>query len=75
MAEQTPNVVPEHRLTVPEVLGMLVSDGLIDKADADALIAEVRSADFWLQPSIDKLENARPQYAGRWRTTGAARLG
>ncbi len=42
MAEQTPNVVPEHRLTVPEVLGMLVSDGLIDKADADALIAEVR---------------------------------
>ena len=31
MAEQTPNVVPEHRLTVPEVLGMLVSDGLIDK--------------------------------------------
>ncbi len=42
MAEQTPKVVPEHRLTVPEVLGMLVSDGVVEKADADALIAEVR---------------------------------
>ena len=42
MAEQIPKVAPEHRLTVPEVLGMLVSDGLVEKADADALIAEVR---------------------------------
>ena len=42
MAEQMPKVVPEHRLTVPEVLGMLVDDGFVEKADADALIAEVR---------------------------------
>ena len=42
MAEQMPKVVPEHRLTVPEVLGMLVSDGLVEQTEADALIAEVR---------------------------------
>jgi len=42
MAEQMPKVVPEHRLTVPEVLGMLVSDGMVEQAEADALIAEVR---------------------------------
>ncbi len=42
MAEQKPKVVPEHRLTVPEVLGMLVSDGMVEQAEADALIAEVR---------------------------------
>jgi len=30
----------------------------------DALIAEVRSADFWLQPGIDKLENARKELRG-----------
>ena len=32
----------EHRLTLPELLGMLVSDGLISQASADALIAERR---------------------------------
>ena len=42
MAEQMPKVVPEHRLTVPEVLGMLVSDGMVEQTEADALIAEVR---------------------------------
>jgi len=42
MAEQMPKVVPEHRLTVPEVLGMLVSDGLVEQTEADALVAEVR---------------------------------
>jgi type I restriction enzyme R subunit len=30
----------------------------------DALIAEVRSADFWQQPTIDKLENARQELRG-----------
>jgi len=34
--------LPEHRLTVPEVLGMLVEDGLVDRGEAGALIAEVR---------------------------------
>lgn len=39
----------------------------------DALIAEVRSADFWLQPSIDKLENARQELRGimKYRQTGS----
>lgn len=38
----------------------------------DALIAEVRSADFWLQPGIDKLENARQELRGimKYRQTG-----
>jgi len=34
--------VSEHRLTLPEILGLLVADGLVDQADADALIAESR---------------------------------
>ncbi|HJW25841.1 MAG TPA: GspE/PulE family protein [Rhodocyclaceae bacterium] len=32
----------EHRLSLPEVLDMLVADGLVDKADADSLQAERR---------------------------------
>lgn len=40
----------------------------------DAVIAEVRSADFWQDPSIDKLENARKELRGimkyRQRPTG-----
>lgn len=42
MAEHSHKAVPDHRLTVKEVLGMLVADGLVEKADAEALIAEVR---------------------------------
>jgi general secretion pathway protein E len=42
MTDQTDNSVPEHRLTVAEVLGFLVADGLVDKPDAYALIAESR---------------------------------
>ncbi|WP_314018599.1 type I restriction endonuclease subunit R [Stutzerimonas degradans] len=30
----------------------------------DSIIAEVRSADFWLQPTIEKLENARKELRG-----------
>jgi general secretion pathway protein E len=32
----------EHKLTLPELLGMLVSDGLISQAGADGMIAERR---------------------------------
>ena len=42
MAAPSQQSLPEHRLTVPEVLGMLVEDGLVEPAEADALIAEVR---------------------------------
>jgi general secretion pathway protein E len=34
----------DHRLTLPEVLGMLVADGVIRQSDADALIGERRSS-------------------------------
>lgn len=34
--------VPDHRLTVAEILGFLVNDGLVDKAEADVLLAESR---------------------------------
>ena len=39
MSEHKPHVTPEHRLTVKEILGMLVGDGLVGQADAEALIA------------------------------------
>lgn len=40
----------------------------------DVLIAEVRSADFWQEPSIDKLENARKELRGimKYRQTGTS---
>jgi general secretion pathway protein E len=42
MAEHSHKVVPDHRLTVKEVLGMLLKDGMVDKAEAEALVAESR---------------------------------
>jgi general secretion pathway protein E len=36
------NTVPEHRLTLSELVGMMVEDGLVAKVDGDALIAENR---------------------------------
>ncbi len=41
MAQQQP--IKEHKLTLAEVLGMLVADGLISKASADALLGERRT--------------------------------
>ena len=42
MTDQTANTVLEHRLTLVEVLGLLVADGFVDKPEADVLIAESR---------------------------------
>ncbi|MBI2307466.1 MAG: type II/IV secretion system protein [Rhodocyclales bacterium] len=36
------SVVHEHRLTLPEVVGWLVADGMVDKAEAERLVAERR---------------------------------
>jgi general secretion pathway protein E len=42
MVDQTDKTRPDHRLTMTEVLGWLVDDGLVEKPDADALIKECR---------------------------------
>ena len=42
MNQHTSKEASEHRLSVSEVLKMLLSDGLIEKTEADALNAEVR---------------------------------
>ncbi|MDA0189104.1 MAG: GspE/PulE family protein [Proteobacteria bacterium] len=42
MSKKPANTVPEHRLTLPEVLGMLVADGMVERGEADALIADSR---------------------------------
>jgi general secretion pathway protein E len=42
MTHKVVNAVHEHRLTLAEVLGYLVSDDIIPMLDADALIAEQR---------------------------------
>jgi len=42
MPNKTASAVHEHRLTLPELLVLLVNDGLVAKADADALTAENR---------------------------------
>ena len=41
-ATSAANTAPDHRLTVLEVLGLLVADGLVSKVEADALVAECR---------------------------------
>jgi hypothetical protein len=52
MAEHSHKVMPEHRLTVKEVLGSLMKDGLVDKADGDALIAESRLKRTGVHPLV-----------------------
>ncbi|MDR0378606.1 MAG: type II/IV secretion system protein, partial [Candidatus Accumulibacter sp.] len=52
MAERSNKVVPEHRLTVKEVLGSLVNDGLADRTEADALIAESRLKRMGTHPLV-----------------------
>ena len=42
MPLQTANTVPEHRLSVAELLGLLVNDGLVDKSEAEVLLADTR---------------------------------
>ena len=42
MSDQKSNSVPEHRVTVAEILGLLVDDGIVLKHDADALVADAR---------------------------------
>ncbi len=42
MSAPTAKIVADHRLSIGEVLGWLVADGLVSQADADALLAESR---------------------------------
>ena len=42
MPERTASAAAEHRLTTAEVLALLLADGMIGKADADALLADER---------------------------------
>ncbi len=42
MNDQTDPGVLEHRLTVAEILGLLVADGMVARREADALITESR---------------------------------
>jgi len=42
MPNKTVNTVQEHRLTLPEVLKLLVADGIVAHGDAEALIADSR---------------------------------
>ena len=42
MPLQMANTVPEHRLSVAELLGLLVNDGLVAKSEAEVLLADTR---------------------------------
>ncbi len=52
MPEHAHNLVPDHRLSVKEVLGMLVDDGMVERVDAEALIAESRLQRQSIHPLI-----------------------
>lgn len=52
MPEHAHNLIPDHRLSVKEVLDMLVADGMVEKVDAEALIAESRLQRQGIHPLI-----------------------
>ncbi len=52
MSDQTANTTPDHRLTVAEVLGLLVADGILAKPEADGLIAEFRLKRLTAHPLV-----------------------
>jgi general secretion pathway protein E len=52
MPNKTANTVHEHRLALAEVLGLLVADALVLKADADTLIAANRLKRLVVHPLV-----------------------
>jgi len=52
MSNQPANTTPDHRLTVAEVLGLLVADGMVAKPEADALMAEFRLKRLTAHPLV-----------------------
>ena len=52
MPEHAQNLIPDHRLSVKEVLDMLVADGMVEKVDAEALITESRLQRQGIHPLI-----------------------
>jgi general secretion pathway protein E len=52
MNDQTDPGVLEHRLTVKEILGLLVADGMVGKREADALVAESRLKKLTAHPIV-----------------------
>ena len=52
MSDQMANTTPDHRLTVAEVLGLLVADGIVAKPEADALVAEFRLKRLTAHPLV-----------------------
>lgn len=52
MSDQMANMHADHRLTVAEVLGLLVADGIVAKPEADALVAEFRLKRLTAHPLV-----------------------
>ena len=52
MPTAKPVSVPEHRLTLSELLRMLVADGIVGKALAEALLAETRTRPVAVHPLV-----------------------
>ena len=66
MPNKTVNTVQEHRLTLAEVLGLLVADEFVLKADADALITANRLKRLVVHPLViiadQKWKSLQPPY-------------
>ncbi|MFZ2854779.1 MAG: GspE/PulE family protein [Rhodocyclaceae bacterium] len=52
MSNKTAAAVHEHRLTLAEVLAMLVADGLVGQPESDALLAESRRQRLEVHPLV-----------------------
>ena len=52
MPQKTAPAVPEHRLTLVEIVDLLVADGLVEHADGDALLVSQRQKPADIHPLI-----------------------
>ena len=52
MPNKTANTVREHRLTLAELLGLMLDDGIVVKTEADALLAEHRLKRVEVHPLV-----------------------
>jgi general secretion pathway protein E len=67
MPEATASTVYDHRLTLAEILGWLVEDGLVKRPDADVLLKESRLKRLSAHPLVIVADQ-------KWKSSaGAAR--
>ena len=74
-ADPSGKSMPDHRLTVKEVLALLVSDGMVIKGEAEALVAETRLKRMSSHPLVIIAEKKWKSQKAPYRTLTLEDLG